>query len=154
MLDFGNLLHIFCKYNLLYAMIGAKVFRKESEMSSTDNIINDFNIGFLKTADSLRSRINFQENSELSSYEETLNQVSSSPIDPSNNYLQVNNFALDKQNMVIPEKVTLDNSISQEMTENVQEENQLNYKNDWLKNMGADLQNRAEIMKALLSNAE
>ncbi|PUE64599.1 hypothetical protein [Arcobacter lacus] len=123
-------------------------------MSSTDNIINDFNIGFLKTADSLRSRINFQENSELSSYEETLNQVSSSPIDPSNNYLQVNNFALDKQNMVIPEKVTLDNSISQEMTENVQEENQLNYKNDWLKNMGADLQNRAEIMKALLSNAE
>ncbi|MCT7908692.1 hypothetical protein N5915_03890 [Arcobacter lacus] len=123
-------------------------------MSSTDNIINDFNIGFLKTADSLRSRINFQENSELSSYEETLNEVSSSPIDPANNYLQVNNFALDKQNMVIPEKVTLDNSISQEMTENVQEENQLNYKNDWLKNMGADLQNRAEIMKALLSNAE
>ena len=135
-------------------MIGAKVFRKESEMSSTDNIINDFNIGFLKTADSLRSHINFQENSELSSYEETLNEVSSSPIDPANNYLQVNNFALDKQNMVIPEKVTLDNSISQEMTENVQEENQLNYKNDWLKNMGADLQNRAEIMKALLSNAE
>lgn len=123
-------------------------------MSSTDNIINDFNIGFLKTADSLRSRINFQENSELSSYEETLNEVSSSPIDPANNYLQVNNFALDKQNMVIPEKVTLDNSISQEMTENVQEENQLNYKNDWLKNMGADLQNRAEIMKALLGNAE
>ena len=80
----------------------------------TANIINDFNIGFLKTADSLRSRINFEENSESSSYEETLNQVSSSPIDPSNNYLQVNNFALDRQNMLIPEKVAIDTASVQE----------------------------------------
>ncbi|WP_323657855.1 hypothetical protein [Aliarcobacter butzleri] len=123
-------------------------------MSSTDNIINDFNIGFLKTADSLRSRINFQENSESSSYEETLNQVSSSPIDPSNNYLQVNNFALDRQNMVIPEKVDIDTASVQETNVNTQEEEQLSYKNDFLKNMGVDLQNKAELMKALLSSAE
>ena len=122
-------------------------------MSSADNIINDFNIGFLKTADSLRSRINFQENSESSSYEETLNQVSSSPIDPSNNYLQVNNFALDRQNMVIPEKVDIDTASVQETNVNTQEE-QLSYKNDFLKNMGVDLQNKAELMRALLSNAE
>ncbi|MCT7610550.1 hypothetical protein N5U14_06795 [Aliarcobacter butzleri] len=123
-------------------------------MSSADNIINDFNIGFLKTADSLRSRINFQENSESSSYEETLNQVSSSPIDPSNNYLQVNNFALDGQNMVIPEKVAIDTASVQETNVNTQEEEQLNYKNDFLKNMGVDLQNKAELMRALLSSAE
>lgn len=123
-------------------------------MSSADNIINDFNIGFLKTADSLRSRINFQENSESSSYEETLNQVSSSPIDPSNNYLQVNNFALDRQNMVIPEKVAIDTASVQETNVNTQEEEQLNYKNDFLKNMGVDLQNKAELMRALLSSAE
>ena len=123
-------------------------------MSSADNIINDFNIGFLKTADSLRSRINFQENSESSSYEETLNQVSSSPIDPSNNYLQVNNFALDRQNMVIPEKVDIDTASVQETNVNTQEEEQLSYKNDFLKNMGVDLQNKAELMRALLSNAE
>lgn len=123
-------------------------------MSSADNIINDFNIGFLKTADSLRSRINFQENSESSSYEETLNQVSSSPIDPSNNYLQVNNFALDRQNMVIPEKVAIDTASVQETNVNTQEENQLSYKNDFLKNMGVDLQNKAELMRALLSSAE
>ena len=123
-------------------------------MSSADNIINDFNIGFLKTADSLRSRINFQENSESSSYEETLNQVSSSPIDPSNNYLQVNNFALDRQNMVIPEKVAIDTASVQETNVNTQEEEQLSYKNDFLKNMGVDLQNKAELMRALLSNAE
>ncbi|MCT7581269.1 hypothetical protein N5U12_04680 [Aliarcobacter butzleri] len=124
-------------------------------MSSADNIINDFNIGFLKTADSLRSRINFQENSESSSYEETLNQVSSSPIDPSNNYLQVNNFALDRQNMVIPEKVDIDTASVQETNVNTQEEEeQLSYKNDFLKNMGVDLQNKAELMKALLSSAE
>ncbi|MFW0702117.1 hypothetical protein ACN09M_03745 [Aliarcobacter butzleri] len=123
-------------------------------MSSADNIINDFNIGFLKTADSLRSRINFQENSESSSYEETLNQVSSSPIDPSNNYLQVNNFALDRQNMVIPEKVDIDTASVQETNVNTQEEEQLNYKNDFLKNMGVDLQNKAELMRALLSSAE
>ncbi|WP_323659437.1 hypothetical protein [Aliarcobacter butzleri] len=122
-------------------------------MSSADNIINDFNIGFLKTADSLRSRINFQENSESSSYEETLNQVSSSPIDPSNNYLQVNNFALDRQNMVIPEKVAIDTTSVQETNVNTQEE-QLSYKNDFLKNMGVDLQNKAELMRALLSSAE
>lgn len=122
-------------------------------MSSADNIINDFNIGFLKTADSLRSRINFQENSESSSYEETLNQVSSSPIDPSNNYLQVNNFALDRQNMVIPEKVDIDTASVQETNVNTQEE-QLSYKNDFLKNMGVDLQNKAELMRALLSTAE
>ncbi|MCT7585566.1 hypothetical protein [Aliarcobacter butzleri] len=122
-------------------------------MSSADNIINDFNIGFLKTADSLRSRINFQENSESSSYEETLNQVSSSPIDPSNNYLQVNNFALDRQNIVIPEKVDIDNASVQETNVNTQEE-QLSYKNDFLKNMGVDLQNKAELMRALLSSAE
>ncbi|MCG3701831.1 hypothetical protein L5F41_06975 [Aliarcobacter butzleri] len=122
-------------------------------MSSADNIINDFNIGFLKTADSLRSRINFQENSESSSYEETLNQVSSSPIDPSNNYLQVNNFALDRQNMVIPEKVDIDTASVQETNVNTQEE-QLNYKNDFLKNIGVDLQNKAELMRALLSSAE
>ncbi|MFW3340763.1 hypothetical protein [Aliarcobacter butzleri] len=122
-------------------------------MSSADNIINDFNIGFLKTADSLRSRINFQENSESSSYEETLNQVSSSPIDPSNNYLQVNNFALDRQDMVIPEKVAIDTTSVQETNVNTQEE-QLSYKNDFLKNMGLDLQNKAELMRALLSNAE
>ncbi|MCT7601938.1 hypothetical protein PJV89_03545 [Aliarcobacter butzleri] len=122
-------------------------------MSSADNIINDFNIGFLKTADSLRSRINFQENSESSSYEETLNQVSSSPIDPSNNYLQVNNFALDRQNMVIPEKVDIDTASVQETNVNTQEE-QLSYKNDFLKNMGVDLQNKAELMRALLSSAE
>ncbi|MCT7536589.1 hypothetical protein [Aliarcobacter butzleri] len=122
-------------------------------MSSADNIINDFNIGFLKTADSLRSRINFQENSESSSYEETLNQVSSSPIDPSNNYLQVNNFALDRQNMVIPEKVAIDTASVQETNVNTQEE-QLSYKNDFLKNMGVDLQNKAELMRALLSSAE
>ncbi len=123
-------------------------------MSSADNIINDFNIGFLKTADSLRSRINFQENSESSSYEETLNQVSSSPIDPSNNYLQVNNFALDRQNMVIPEKVDIDTASVQETNVNTQEEDQLSYKNDFLKNMGVDLQNKAELMRALLSSAE
>ncbi|MFW3441654.1 hypothetical protein ACN9J6_08985 [Aliarcobacter butzleri] len=123
-------------------------------MSSADNIINDFNIGFLKTADSLRSRINFQENSESSSYEETLNQVSSSPIDPSNNYLQVNNFALDRQNMVIPEKVDIDTASVQETNVNTQEEEQLSYKNDFLKNMGVDLQNKAELMRALLSSAE
>lgn len=123
-------------------------------MSSADNIINDFNIGFLKTADSLRSRINFQENSESSSYEETLNQVSSSPIDPSNNYLQVNNFALDRQNIVIPEKVDIDNASVQETNVNTQEEEQLSYKNDFLKNMGVDLQNKAELMRALLSSAE
>lgn len=123
-------------------------------MSSADNIINDFNIGFLKTADSLRSRINFQENSESSSYEETLNQVSSSPIDPSNNYLQVNNFALDRQNMVIPEKVAIDTASVQETNVNTQEEEQLSYKNDFLKNMGVDLQNKAELMRALLSSAE
>ncbi|MDK2090479.1 hypothetical protein [Aliarcobacter butzleri] len=123
-------------------------------MSSADNIINDFNIGFLKTADSLRSRINFQENSESSSYEETLNQVSSSPIDPSNNYLQVNNFALDRQNIVIPEKVDIDNASVQETNVNTQEEDQLSYKNDFLKNMGVDLQNKAELMRALLSSAE
>ena len=123
-------------------------------MSSADNIINDFNIGFLKTADSLRSRINFQENSESSSYEETLNQVSSSPIDPSNNYLQVNNFALDRQNMVIPEKVAIDTTSVQETNVNTQEEEQLSYKNDFLKNMGVDLQNKAELMRALLSSAE
>ncbi|MFW0743072.1 hypothetical protein ACN09N_06610 [Aliarcobacter butzleri] len=122
-------------------------------MSSADNIINDFNIGFLKTADSLRSRINFQDNSESSSYEETLNQVSSSPIDPSNNYLQVNNFALDRQNMVIPEKVAIDTASVQETNVNTQEE-QLSYKNDFLKNMGLDLQNKAELMRALLSSAE
>ena len=122
-------------------------------MSSADNIINDFNIGFLKTADSLRSRINFQENSESSSYEETLNQVSSSPIDPSNNYLQVNNFALDRQNIVIPEKVDIDTASVQETNVNTQEE-QLSYKNDFLKNMGLDLQNKAELMRALLSSAE
>ena len=122
-------------------------------MSSADNIINDFNIGFLKTADSLRSRINFQENSESSSYEETLNQVSSSPIDPSNNYLQVNNFALDRQNMIIPEKVDIDTASVQETNVNTQEE-QLSYKNDFLKNMGLDLQNKAELMRALLSSAE
>lgn len=123
-------------------------------MSSADNIINDFNIGFLKTADSLRSRINFQENSESSSYEETLNQISSSPIDPSNNYLQVNNFALDRQNMVIPEKVAIDTASVQETNVNTQEEQQLSYKNDFLKNMGVDLQNKAELMRALLSSAE
>ncbi|WP_152018156.1 hypothetical protein [Aliarcobacter butzleri] len=123
-------------------------------MSSADNIINDFNIGFLKTADSLRSRINFQENSESSSYEETLNQVSSSPIDPSNNYLQVNNFALDRQNIVIPEKVDIDTASVQETNVNTQEEQQLSYKNDFLKNMGVDLQNKAELMRALLSSAE
>lgn len=123
-------------------------------MSSADNIINDFNIGFLKTADSLRSRINFQENSESSSYEETLNQVSSSPIDPSNNYLQVNNFALDRQNMVISEKVAIDTASVQETNVNTQEEEQLSYKNDFLKNMGVDLQNKAELMRALLSSAE
>ncbi|MBF7070620.1 hypothetical protein [Aliarcobacter butzleri] len=123
-------------------------------MSSADNIINDFNIGFLKTADSLRSRINFEENSESSSYEETLNQVSSSPIDPSNNYLQVNNFALDRQDMVIPEKVAIDNASVQETNVNTQEEQQLSYKNDFLKNMGVDLQNKAELMRALLSSAE
>ncbi|KLD97090.1 hypothetical protein L5F32_05675 [Aliarcobacter butzleri] len=123
-------------------------------MSSADNIINDFNIGFLKTADSLRSRISFEENSESSSYEETLNQVSSSPIDPSNNYLQVNNFALDRQNMVIPEKVAIDTASVQETNVNTQEENQLSYKNDFLKNMGVDLQNKAELMRALLSSAE
>ena len=123
-------------------------------MSSADNIINDFNIGFLKTADSLRSRINFQENSESSSYEETLNQVSSSPIDPSNNYLQVNNFALDRQDMIIPEKVAIDTASVQETNVNTQEENQLSYKNDFLKNMGVDLQNKAELMRALLSSAE
>ncbi|PZP11446.1 hypothetical protein [Aliarcobacter butzleri] len=123
-------------------------------MSSADNIINDFNIGFLKTADSLRSRINFEENSESSSYEETLNQVSSSPIDPSNNYLQVNNFALDRQNMVIPEKVAIDTASVQETNVNTQEEDQLSYKNDFLKNMGVDLQNKAELMRAFLSSAE
>ncbi|MFW2441454.1 hypothetical protein ACN4FT_01505 [Aliarcobacter butzleri] len=123
-------------------------------MSSADNIINDFNIGFLKTADSLRSRINFQENSESSSYEETLNQVSSSPIDPSNNYLQVNNFALDRQNIVIPEKVDIDTASVQETNVNTLEEEQLSYKNDFLKNMGVDLQNKAELMRALLSSAE
>ncbi|MEV9524944.1 hypothetical protein [Aliarcobacter butzleri] len=123
-------------------------------MSSADNIINDFNIGFLKTADSLRSRINFQENSESSSYEETLNQVSSSPIDPSNNYLQVNNFTLDRQNMVIPEKVDIDTASVQETNVNTQEEEQLSYKNNFLKNMGVDLQNKAELMRALLSSAE
>ncbi|KLE04190.1 hypothetical protein [Aliarcobacter butzleri] len=123
-------------------------------MSSADNIINDFNIGFLKTADSLRSRINFQENSESSSYEETLNQVSSSPIDPSNNYLQVNNFALDRQDMVIPEKVDIDTASVQETNVNTQEEEQLSYKNNFLKNMGVDLQNKAELMRALLSSAE
>lgn len=123
-------------------------------MSSADNIINDFNIGFLKTADSLRSRISFEENSESSSYEETLNQVSSSPIDPSNNYLQVNNFALDRQNMVIPEKVAIDTASVQETNVNTQEEDQLSYKNDFLKNMGVDLQNKAELMRALLSSAE
>ncbi len=123
-------------------------------MSSADNIINDFNIGFLKTADSLRSRINFQENSESSSYEETLNQVSSSPIDPSNNYLQVNNFGLDRQNMAIPEKVAIDTASVQETNVNTQEEDQLSYKNDFLKNMGVDLQNKAELMRALLSSAE
>lgn len=123
-------------------------------MSSADNIINDFNIGFLKTSDSLRSRINFEENSESSSYEETLNQVSSSPIDPSNNYLQVNNFALDRQNIVIPEKVAIDTASVQETNVNTQEEDQLSYKNDFLKNMGVDLQNKAELMRALLSSAE
>ena len=143
-------------------------------MSSIDSIVDDFNVGFFTTINTNKEPINLDvpENSEFADFEGALQVVSSEPYVPSfADYVpvQLDGYTYDKNNNIIPTKITLDGvyapksfldedgDLDEEAEAAAYRERELAYKkeviNNWLENKDYELQNKADLMKALLAKA-
>lgn len=142
-------------------------------MSSINDLVNDFNIGFFNTNTNHKNSINFNipENSEFSDFKDTLEVINTEAYTPPHlKYVQLDGYTLDKNNNQIPTKITLkdvyaqDSFLDEDGNWDVKAENaaykerELAYKkeviNEWLESRSYDLQNKAELMKALLEKVE
>lgn len=134
---------------------------------NSNNIVNEFNIGFFSTINNAINPIDLSvaNNSEFGSFHEQLTAISSTPYTPSfSNHVQLDGVTFDENHNLIPCKITLEGAFAQESYENDEErdlaykERELDYKkeviNDWLKTKGYDIYNSAELMKALLAKTE
>jgi hypothetical protein len=140
-------------------------------MSSIDNIVNDFNIGFLEINNNKKNPINFDisENSGFVNFEGTLKVISSEAYEPP---LQTRYFegfdASDPQNPV-PIQIPITGHFQDSFLDengNWDEEaeyksyaqRELKYKNEvissWMEERGYEVQNNATLMKALLAKAD
>ncbi len=142
-------------------------------MSSIDNIVNKFNIGFLSTViDSNNSMMDqFSQFDKPTDFSATLKEISSEAYTPPPSQLvQLDGYTLDKNNNKIPTKITLDGVYAKdsfldedgnwdkEAEAEAYKQRELKYKKevieDWLKNIDFELQSKAELMKALLAKSE
>lgn len=139
-------------------------------MSSTDNIVKSFNIGFFSTnvdsGDFIKNQIDqFDEPADFSA---TLKEVSREAYTPSfSKHVQLDGFTLDENNNQIPTKITLkgvygpelfldeNGNWDKEAEAEAYKKRELEYKKevieDWLKNIDFELQSKATLMKALLA---
>ncbi|RXK12322.1 hypothetical protein CP965_11210 [Halarcobacter mediterraneus] len=142
-------------------------------MSSINDLVNDFNIGFFNTNTNHKNSINFNisENPKFSDFKDTLEVMSTEAYTPApSKYVQLDGYTLDKNNNQVPTKITLKGAYAQDSfldkygnwdvkAENeAYKERELEYKkeviNEWLESRSYDLQNKAELMKALLEKVE
>jgi predicted acetyltransferase len=143
-------------------------------MSSIDNIVNDFDIGFfsvdMDANGSIKDQIGqFDKPKDFSAILKEISKEEYTPPPPSK-YVQLDGFTLDENNNKIPSKITLKGLYRQEsfLDENgnwdkkaeaeAYKKRELDYKkeviDDWLKNINYDLHSKAELMKALLAKTE
>ncbi|WP_321315115.1 hypothetical protein [Halarcobacter sp.] len=142
-------------------------------MSSIDDLVNSFNIGFLSTHINSNDSINLNVNQpeELSNFNETLKEISKEALTPPpTKSVQLDGYTLDENNNQVPTKIIIDGVYAQdsfldkygnwdeELEAQSYREKELEYKKevieDWLKDMNYDLQSKAELMKALLAKTE
>jgi len=142
-------------------------------MSSIDNIVDKFNIGFLSTViDSDNSLMNqFSQFDKSTDFNATLKEISKEAnTRPHTGYVQLDGYTLDQNNNKIPTKITIDGVYAQDSfldedgnwdkkaEAEAYKQRELKYKKevieDWLKNIDYDLQSKTELMKALLAKTE
>lgn len=143
-------------------------------MSSIDDIVNAFDIGFFHTNINTKNPISLEvtQPPKLADFKATLEAVSTKPYTPppSSKYVQLDGFTLDENNNVVPTKITLDGMYSQDsfLDENgnwdeeaearAYKERELKYQkeviNAWIEKMDYTLQNKAKLMKALLATTQ
>ena len=146
-------------------------------MSSINDIVNNFNVGFFSTVINTKDQSNFNVSkaNELVSFKETLEVISTesyTPPPPSpSQYATLDGFTLDKDNNEIPTKIILEGVYAQDSfldedgnwdvkaEADAYKERELKYKeqviNNWIRDNGyGNLQNKAQLMKALLAKAE
>ncbi|QKF80610.1 hypothetical protein [Halarcobacter ebronensis] len=138
---------------------------------SINEIADQFNIGFFSTVNQNQEHIdlNVQEDSELDGFSEKLKEISSEAIyrAPETMYFDGLDFSDPKNPKPIQIPVTgyfqhpfldEDGNWDEEAEFASYKEKELAYKQevieDWLKKMSVDLQNQADLMKALLAKAE
>lgn len=146
-------------------------------MSSINDIVNNFNVGFFSTVINTKDQSNFNVSkaNELVSFKETLEVISTksyTPPPPSpSQYATLDGFTLDKDNNEIPTKIILEGVYAQDLfldedgnwdvkaEAEAYKERELKYKeqviNNWIRDNGyGNLQNKAQLMKALLAKTE
>ncbi|RXJ68553.1 hypothetical protein CRV08_06920 [Halarcobacter ebronensis] len=138
---------------------------------SINEIVDQFNIGFFSTVNSNKESINLDvpEDSEFADFNGKLNEISSEAIyrAPETMYFDGLDFSDPKNPKPIQIPVTgyfqhpfldEDGNWDEEAEFASYKEKELAYKQevieDWLKKMSVDLQNQADLMKALLAKTE
>jgi hypothetical protein len=139
-------------------------------MSSIDNIVNDFNIGFFTTNNNKNPIDLDPKNAKYADFEGSMKVVNSEAYTPSpSEYVQVDGFRFD-DNKAIPTKITLEGVFAQdsfldkdgnwdeEAEYEAYAQRELSYKKEvisnWMEERGYEVQNNATLMKALLAKAD
>jgi len=142
-------------------------------MSSIDNIVNSFNIGFFSTViDSNNTMMDqFSRFDKQVNFSDTLKVISKEANNPPpTKSVQLDGYTFDENNNPIPTKITIDGVYAQdsfldedgnwdkEAEAEAYRQRELKYKKevieDWLKNIDYDLQFKGELIKALLAKTE
>ncbi len=143
-------------------------------MPSINDIVNSFDIGFFSTNINTKNpiRLDVSTPPKLADFKDTLNVISIEPYNPPppTKFAQLDGFRLDENNIQVPTKIILKGVPQQDLflDENgnwdveaeakAYKERELEYKKDviieWVENKGYELQNKAELMKALLARTE
>jgi hypothetical protein len=141
-------------------------------MSSTDDIVNSFNIGFFSTnIDSIHHiDLNVPENSKYADFDLSLKEISKEALPPPpEEYIYLDGYSYDKNNNATPTMIKVKGHSQASFLDkygnwDVEAEaaayktRELEYKkeviNEWLDNKDYDLQNKAALMKAILAKTE
>ncbi|PLY09708.1 MAG: hypothetical protein C0625_00480 [Arcobacter sp.] len=136
-------------------------------MSSIDDVVNSFNIGFFSTVLDNKDSINFDipKDSEFLNFEGSLKLISSTPYTPEKETRYLDGFDTSDSKHIVPTKIPITGHFQESFLDEYgnwdKKAEALAYKQreqaykkevieDWMKELGYDLENDAKLMKALL----
>jgi hypothetical protein len=136
-------------------------------MASINEVVSEFNIGFFSTINNNKEHLNLDnlKDSEYGDFSENLKIISTEAYEPSPETRYLDGFDNSEPSNPVPTQIPItgyfqdsfldeDGNWDEEAEYASYKEKELAYKkdviDDWLKERGYDLQNSADLMKALL----